>query len=1059
MNRRLFHLLLGAAWLILASGPLLLGADAPSAATKPAVGSDGVARGISIGPAKPQPLPATAHRLALCIGIDNYLPDSGYPKLSCACNDARSLGEVFTALGYETTVMTDDAAAELVPTADNLEREIRDFARTAKNPDDEVVVSYSGHGDIVDDQAALVPLDYDEHHPNLVTVSDVLERLNDKMCLARNKLLLLDACHAAKENTGRFLMSFAHERSLLVISACDSGQNSYEDTALHHGRFTQVLIWGLVGAGFHPPATRPADADSELQWHGEAYPPGAEFLSATQLSEYIGGVFKKNNWATAVGRGQSTAEPNSGGQNPRMFGDEDVTAPMIVARQKVVQPPPLTDEDRQSMTEILQKAETAYLADQFVPMMHHATTALRIQDNNADALALRALGNLRSTYTGPAEEDARAATKIDARQAIAWQVLGMCESGKGDDAAALEDLLTANRLIAQDAEKWHLVTSGEDAARRYLKIADLSSDDKDKFAYYKQAAQTQNCSKETFGEAANWMGFSYDLARGVPQDYVQALSWYRKGADAGNATAMDNIGYMYELGHAVPQDYHEAMAWYHKAADAGSTEALNNVGALYDDGHGVPQDYHEAMIWYRKGADADVADSMDNIGFMYAHGHGVAQDYVQARTWYQKAADEGSATAINNIGALYDGGHGVAQDYGQAMKWYQKGAAAGSGEAMYNIGDLYAYGHGVPQDYSQAIDWYRKAVAAGCNDAMNNLAAMYEYGQGVSQNYTLAMNWYRKAADAGDATAMGNIGYLYAHGKGVKQDYAQALSWYRKGADAGDIGSMNSMGLLYDDGKGVKQDYGQAMNWYRKAADAGVAVAMDNIGGLYENGHGVPQSDAQAISWFTKAAEAGSDSGMCDLGYIFEHGRGVPQDYKQAMSWYRKAAEKENLDALESIADLYAQGHGVPQDYSQAMIWYRKAADAGNIDAMNEVGYGYMLGRGVGKDDDQAISWYQKSAASGNSDAMNNLAYMFEKGKGVSQDFRQAMIWYRKAADGGNASAMENIGYMYENGEGMPADLATARTWYQRAADGGDDDAKQWIADHGSKGATTRKSG
>jgi TPR repeat protein len=54
----------------------------------------------------------------------------------------------------------------------------------------------------------------------------------------------------------------------------------------------------------------------------------------------------------------------------------------------------------------------------------------------------------------------------------------------------------------------------------------------------------------------------------------------------------------------VPQDYAEAMRWYRQAADAGSGAAMINIGTLYEDGWGVPQDFAEAIKWYRKAADA-----------------------------------------------------------------------------------------------------------------------------------------------------------------------------------------------------------------------------------------------------------------------------------------------------------------------------------------------------------------------------------------------------------------------------------------------------------------------
>jgi TPR repeat protein len=40
------------------------------------------------------------------------------------------------------------------------------------------------------------------------------------------------------------------------------------------------------------------------------------------------------------------------------------------------------------------------------------------------------------------------------------------------------------------------------------------------------------------------------------------MKWFRQAADAGNSGAMNNIGWLYHYGRGVPQDYAEAMRWY-----------------------------------------------------------------------------------------------------------------------------------------------------------------------------------------------------------------------------------------------------------------------------------------------------------------------------------------------------------------------------------------------------------------------------------------------------------------------------------------------------------------
>jgi TPR repeat protein len=85
----------------------------------------------------------------------------------------------------------------------------------------------------------------------------------------------------------------------------------------------------------------------------------------------------------------------------------------------------------------------------------------------------------------------------------------------------------------------------------------------------------------------------YAFGRGVPQDDAEAVSWYRKAAELGNASAQFNLGVMYHFGQGVPQDGAEAVSWYRKAAEQGHAGAANNLAVCYEKGLG-PQDHAQA---------------------------------------------------------------------------------------------------------------------------------------------------------------------------------------------------------------------------------------------------------------------------------------------------------------------------------------------------------------------------------------------------------------------------------------------------------------------------------
>ena len=77
----------------------------------------------------------------------------------------------------------------------------------------------------------------------------------------------------------------------------------------------------------------------------------------------------------------------------------------------------------------------------------------------------------------------------------------------------------------------------------------------------------------------------------------------RARAEQGDASAQVNLGVMYADGEGVPQDYSEAVRWYRLAAEQGDADAQFNLGIMYANGEGVPQDYSEAMRWFQLAAE------------------------------------------------------------------------------------------------------------------------------------------------------------------------------------------------------------------------------------------------------------------------------------------------------------------------------------------------------------------------------------------------------------------------------------------------------------------------
>jgi len=76
----------------------------------------------------------------------------------------------------------------------------------------------------------------------------------------------------------------------------------------------------------------------------------------------------------------------------------------------------------------------------------------------------------------------------------------------------------------------------------------------------------------------------------------------RKKAEQGDAAAQYYLAVAYERGYGVPQDYQEAMKWFRMAAEQGHAKAQCRLGEMHYDSQGVPQDYIQAHMWFNLAA-------------------------------------------------------------------------------------------------------------------------------------------------------------------------------------------------------------------------------------------------------------------------------------------------------------------------------------------------------------------------------------------------------------------------------------------------------------------------
>ena len=99
-----------------------------------------------------------------------------------------------------------------------------------------------------------------------------------------------------------------------------------------------------------------------------------------------------------------------------------------------------------------------------------------------------------------------------------------------------------------------------------------------------------------------------------------------------------SLGLMYVDGRGVPKDETQAVAWFRKSADQGDADAQANLGLMYKSGRGVPKDEAQAVPWYRKAVEQGVANAQFNLGFMYEYWTSAVfrRTRAQAAAWFAK---------------------------------------------------------------------------------------------------------------------------------------------------------------------------------------------------------------------------------------------------------------------------------------------------------------------------------------------------------------------------------------------------------------------------------------
>ena len=218
------------------------GADSPN-------DSEGAkSRGIEVVP--------SGKRYALLIGVNQYAKP--IKSLQFCVKDMELLASCFQTSGTpkeNIILVTDNSSFEYRPTGGNIRRQIETVTNIME-PDDQLVIAFSGHGVMVDGKSYLCPSDTDLKDKTSVVSRDwVFEQL--EKCKAKQKVFIIDACRNEISFDGEKALGQAKTledpigagtHGFILIASCDKNQKSWEHPEIQHGVFTYFLAQGFSGA-------------------------------------------------------------------------------------------------------------------------------------------------------------------------------------------------------------------------------------------------------------------------------------------------------------------------------------------------------------------------------------------------------------------------------------------------------------------------------------------------------------------------------------------------------------------------------------------------------------------------------------------------------------------------------------------------------------------------------------------------------------------------------------------------------------------------------------------
>ncbi len=159
-----------------------------------------------------------------------------------------------------------------------------------------------------------------------------------------------------------------------------------------------------------------------------------------------------------------------------------------------------------------------------------------------------------------------------------------------------------------------------------------------------------------YGDALYVLGWMYEKGRGVEVDRERAFELFSAAARKNHPGATHQMGRI-ALEQDAPDAAAQALAWFQRAADSGEADALNDLAVLFlrHQGRIGEQSASRDIIlsWLRQAAKADSDVASYNLWRLYVRGMITPSSEKELVQWLHTAARQGESGAQRQLGCLW----------------------------------------------------------------------------------------------------------------------------------------------------------------------------------------------------------------------------------------------------------------------------------------------------------------------------------------------------------------------------------------------------------------------